>query len=572
MAKINSFKKVNILILMLLIPVFVLYTYSYQENVGVLKDQIQSYRLSQLTFLDNQIGTNVEQLSTMSNVMIKDPSVKDLRDLDLYGDYINVLRLKQTISEKLNLQSVANTFSSSISVYANTVEQAVGQYSAIPYDKDELRRLAKPTWEFANNEFVKFTFDPIYAGDLFDKANLIIKVSFTPDNMIKMLNNFHANNRGETFFYKPGLPPFARIGSDAGQIAQILEMLSSDFTAAPGGRTIRMNGRSHLVTTIYDEKLDGYLIDTISLQEILSPIVQRRNFFYAFIGLLLLVSLLTSYVLYRNFQKPMRELIRGVQRLKKGDYSTRIKLKEGNEFRFLFIRFNEMAEEIENLIDKVFTEKLRLRDATLKQLQSQINPHFLYNCLAFIKSMAILNHTDAIVEMANNLGKYYRYTTRNENQLVTVAQEMDWVISYLNIQNLKMQRIRYEVDIPEEMNAIAIPRLLIQPIVENAIVHGLEPKLGEGVIRIVGECDDRENRIIVEDQGVGLSPEGLADLVGKLSQPLTEEIGCGLWNVHQRLLHHFGPTAGIQLAPSPQGGLKVTLRWQRERAAQATSP
>lgn len=566
MTKMNRFTKMNILILLLLVPIFVLYTYSYRTNVDVLQNQIQLFRLNQLAFLENQIETNVDQLAMMSNVMVKDPNIKELRDLDLYGNYINVLRLKQTISEKLNLQSVANAFSNSISVYATTVGQAVGQYSAIRYDGAELQRQAKPNWEYANKEFVKYTFDPITATDLLKNASLVIKVTFSSDNIAKMLDDFHSNNKGEAFFYKPGYEPIVRNSGSSGQISQMIRLLNKELLTDQGHKIVHLDKQDYLINSIYIKDLNGYLIDYISLREIISPVTEKRNVFYLFIGMMLLISFLTSYLLYRNFQRPIRQLSQGVQRLKKGDYSVRIMSNSSNEFGFLFHRFNEMAEEIENLIDKVYTEKLRSRDAILKQLQSQINPHFLYNCLAFIKSMAILGDTKAIVEMANNLGKYYRYTTRNEDQLTTISKDVEWAANYLNIQNLSMQRIQYKVDIPSVMNAIEIPRLLIQPVVENAIVHGLELKLGAGTIHILGELDEEEYRIMVEDDGIGLPEEKLEALKIKLSQPLTEEVGCGLWNVNQRLIYRFGPASGIALSQSPLGGLRVTLHWARVKA------
>ncbi len=121
-----------------------------------------------------------------------------------------------------------------------------------------------------------------------------------------------------------------------------------------------------------------------------------------------------------------------------------------------------MAEQIQELIEKVYKETLRSREATLKQLQSQINPHFLYNCLFYIKNMASLGEKEAVVAMSLNLGEYYRYTTRLENPMTTIREEMKLIQNYLEIQTMRMQRLGYEIAIPEDMMELEIPRLLIQ--------------------------------------------------------------------------------------------------------------
>lgn len=128
------------------------------------------------------------------------------------------------------------------------------------------------------------------------------------------------------------------------------------------------------------------------------------------------------------------------------------------------------------LIEQVYLEQLRAKDAHLKQLQSQINPHFLYNCLFFIKSKAVVGDTDSVEAMALNLGEYYRYITKTDHSLTTLQDELKLLENYLEIQNLRKQRISYEMDIAEDLLGLQIPRLLIQPLVENSIIHGIEKR------------------------------------------------------------------------------------------------
>ncbi|MDG0792267.1 sensor histidine kinase [Cohnella ginsengisoli] len=292
----------------------------------------------------------------------------------------------------------------------------------------------------------------------------------------------------------------------------------------------------------------------------MQPITNSRHLFYISTGLLLALSLLAAALLYRNVQVPIRELIRGVQKLKRGDYSARLSAKTNNEFQYLFLQFNHMTEEIQRLIENVFAEKLRVREATLKQLQSQINPHFLYNSFAFIQSMAQLDNRDAIIAVTQHLSKYYRYTTRVEKQTGSLEEEMALIRNYLEIHAMKMHRLQYAIDIAPELLPMELPRLLLQPIVENAIIHGIGMKPGAGIIRIAAEKTETGADIVVDDNGAGLDPDGLARLRAKLLATMDDEMGCGLWNIRQRVVHQFGAESDLLLDASPLGGLRVTIR------------
>jgi len=564
MARMNSFTKMNILILALLIPVLIMYTISYRISVCVIEQNLQDSQMNKLSFLLKQLDDNIRQLSMMANVLLKDPNVKEFRDLDLYGDEINVLKTEQIISQKLNLQSVANAFSNSIVIYAPRIQKAVGQNSLVYYDQEQLYRDAKPNWHYdaEKGQFILYAFDPINNKNLVGNARLIAKVSFNSGNIVKMLDNYHSEGFGETFLYRPADGKRITSGFDPDFSGVITERISEGQLGEQGNQTLAIDGANYLINYVKSDELGWYVVDYVPLQKILSPVTESRTFFYLFLGIMLLVSTMISYILYQNIRIPIKNLIRSVQQLKKGNYSTRIQMKGANDFTFLIQRFNEMAEEIENLVGKVYAEEIRSREATMKQLQSQINPHFLYNCLAFMKSMAILENNEAIIAMSVNLSKYYRYTTRNERQLVTVREEMELVRNYLAIQTLQTKRLSYSIEIPESMLDLPIPRLLIQPVVENAILHGIEGHPEAGRILIRGEQLNGENRITVEDDGPGMSGNEQQALLRRINLPLTEEIGCGLWNVHQRLKLQFDPGSGLNFETSGFRGLKVSLHWK----------
>src|SRR5690606_30543047 len=303
-----------------------------------------------------------------------------------------------------------------------------------------------------------------------------------------------------------------------------------------------------------------YLVDSIPVDQILAPVTKARNLFYTFALILLITGILASYILYRQLQVPIRGLVRSIQGIKRGDYSSRIRLEGQGEFHFLIKRFNEMAEEIQQLLEKVYEERIRSREAMLKQLQSQINPHFLYNCLFFIKNMTRLGEEEAVVAMALNLGEYFRYTTRAGKPTAQLEEELGMIINYLEIQNLRTNRIHYQIDVPEEMRTVILPRLILQPIIENAVIHGIEPKEGQGSIRITGTRDGANCRITVKDNGLGIDEAAANKLRRRLEQvENVDNDSFGLWNVNRRLKLLFGEQAGVTIARNNEGGTAISI-------------
>jgi two-component system, sensor histidine kinase YesM len=194
-------------------------------------------------------------------------------------------------------------------------------------------------------------------------------------------------------------------------------------------------------------------------------------------------------------------------------------------------------------------------------LQSQIDPHFLYNCLGFIANMTKLRNEEAVLAMAYNLSDYYRYTTRLEKKVTTLREELKLVTHYLQIQNLRMNQLRYEIDIPDKMLDLQVPLLILQPIVENSIIHGIQKKIGAGTILITGKCGEHNTTITVDDDGPGLEEVQRQQLRHKIRESLDDEAGCGMWNVHKRLTYFFAEGAGLDFEASQLGGLKTLLQF-----------
>lgn len=332
--------------------------------------------------------------------------------------------------------------------------------------------------------------------------------------------------------------------------------------AHEGNITLDVSGTSYLLSYSDVQVLDGYVVNLVPLSEILTPLRVTNRFAYLVLGLILIVGIALSWLLYRNVQVPLRALVRGVQLIKMGQYKTRIPLQANNEFRLIVSRFNDMSAQIQQLIENVLEQQLLTHEAELKQLQSQINPHFLYNSLSYVISMTKLERKDAVLQMAYHLSDYYRYTTRVENQAVRLADELKNAADYLSIHRMRMSRIRYSIEVADLMRDLEVPRLILQPIVENALIHGIEALEGVGVVTITGSLDSNGYSLIVDDNGGSMTTVRLQELQKLLTNRYGERSeACGLLNVHRRLQLRYGADSGVRLSVNAASGLRVELYW-----------
>lgn len=567
----NLFSKMMILILIMLIPVVLLYGYSNHKTTAVLRAELNRSNSTQLEFFQNQVNTHFELLSSWPNLLIHDPDISSFRRIYVDSEYfdLDMINLVKRIQKKLSIQESSSNWTTKLYLYSPSLGRVVSERDARSYDPKSLQGNIATGWnvrKVEEGEDTKFVFSwitssPYWINDPAQNAETLIKLEFNSDNIRDMLDKFKGDGRHDPFYYREDMGVVYNRTSDRELTGELIRELSFDKLKNVDSRTVVIDGEPYMVNTVKSRTTGFYLVDYMPLSDILKPIHQSNTLFYGSMIFLLITGALVAYLLYVQVQMPVKQLIRGFQRLKQEDYSVRIKPKGKNEFSFLSERFNSMVEKIQQLFEHVYLEQIHVREARLKQLQSQINPHFFYNCFSFITSMAKLKRVDAVVAMSHNLSRYYRYTTRQERDLVPLREEIEFVTCYLEIQQMRMERIRYTVELPDRLLGQDVPPLIVQPLVENAVIHGIETDAEAGQIRVSGEIRNGLMVLAVEDDGQGMDELARAELQHKLTGAMDQEMGCGLWNVNQRLQLKYGDRAGMSIAESPLGGLKVTLFW-----------
>ncbi|WP_058306260.1 sensor histidine kinase [Gracilibacillus massiliensis] len=563
----SFFVKITIIIALLIIPIVILHSYSYQTSVSTMREEMMNNKKNQLSYLKEQMEHSLERLSLVPSSLSQDLSVALLQSSVLLEDpYLRVDSQRQ-LKEKMFLQIFSNPFDTEISVYFSDLNRVISTSTLI--NKNNLFLEGNyGEWEYyevGKESYFRLLYTKFHSQKSNpEEENIIIEIRFDSKNIKELLMQNSTNDVGDLFVYT-GSGDYIETPMKNKEINEniVEKILRTNYTDENYHQfEYNHSGENYQVSYLYLPVSNTYLIDYTPIEKVMMPILESRNLFIISLSALLILTIISLFLLYKNVQRPIMQLIKGLSGFELGNYSFRIKNKYNNEFDYLISSFNQMGAKIQYLIENIYEEQNRSRLASIKQLQSQINPHFLYNCLSFISSCTKVGATDSAIKMTYHLADYYRYTTDVENQNPTLQEEIELIENYLEIYKIRSERLEFDIDIPNDMRQKEFIRLTLQPIVENAVVHGLETHMGDGWVKVTGSMDDNFNKITIEDNGRGVSQDKLIRMQANLDAPFKEEVRVGLQNVHQRLKYHFGEGSGLTFSHSKYGGLCVEFRWK----------
>ena len=291
-------------------------------------------------------------------------------------------------------------------------------------------------------------------------------------------------------------------------------------------------------------------------------ITNKVNHIMKTLSVIFLIVVLLTVLIIRFFSKlfsnPARELANAMQEFEKDTNNFEFKSIEGTaEITSLTESFEHMVVQIKELVEKVRQEEVTLRKTELKALQAQINPHFLYNTLDAIAWLCEEERHKDAVEMVNSLAKLFRISISRGHELITIEKEMQHAKSYLKIQNFRYKnQFTYSFDVDEECLNYLCNKITLQPIIENAIYHGIDRMVDEGKINI--GIHQKGDRIIftVEDNGVGMTEEQCEEILHK---DAGDRVGIGIKNVNDRIKIYFGEEYGLTIQSELDEGTRVTI-------------
>ncbi|MBC7958841.1 MAG: sensor histidine kinase [Vallitaleaceae bacterium] len=316
---------------------------------------------------------------------------------------------------------------------------------------------------------------------------------------------------------------------------------------------------ANTLTHTYHLKNADWTLVGVASQDGLSIIKRQLLETFLLVGFLLLVVAAFSVVWFAGrITAPIQKLEKAMQEIENGLSEITVDEKGCYEAQSLAKHFNDMMQKIMKLMQEISEKEKYLRSSEISALHSQINPHFLYNTLDTIVWMAEFNNSEKVIEITKALARFFRLSLSGGNELTTVANELDHVRQYLFIQKERYgENLSYDIDCEEEISALQIPKILLQPIVENALYHGIRGLSRPGHIEVLAKSENEKLLLLVKDNGTGFDLNKL-DITA--SEKTIKLGGVGIKNVDQRIKLYYGESYGIYIDSTVGSGTTVTLQ------------
>lgn len=530
MKRINSIYRIFVLFLIIIVGSFlILYWYSSAN----LKVSLQRVAKIQMEYSFDQLDQKVKEIELEASAVLASEDMKLLQvaivdQEDIYSYVMKVKTMQQIFQEKQKTNSGMAEFAlywpktqkmvSSSSIYGSTGIK----------EKKVLNNLKDGKWIISENEiyFCK-KYETKWAEDD-DEPYLIIRME--RDWLYRIKNMASGFDGGGTLCLYDDKQSLFPVNSESAQIQGKMKELDNE----PGMQKLSIeNGRYQVVTS--DIAKNGLtLVTYYPLSKMLLPVNNITYITGAVLSVALLLGALYLLMYNRNILMQLNMLTYKLKRVEDGDWTTQITQLPDNEFYYVFDQFNHMI--------------------------------FLYNSLSYIVTVA--EEPDAVRGMAVHLSRYYRYCTKKK-MITTIKEEVSYARSYLEIMAMR-KRIRYNIDMPQDIGELPIIPLILEPLIENAIEHGLEGCESAKQIEIVIRwTSDQDVSFSISDDGEGMTKEQIAVLRERISRKeRKEEESVGLWNVNQRLINYYSKSAELGFKRSRWGGLTVYFTIRPERKAE----
>ena len=307
-----------------------------------------------------------------------------------------------------------------------------------------------------------------------------------------------------------------------------------------------------------DAEISAAALASDSLQATLNVVLV---ILLALLAVTILFAILAQRSLSQAIHTPIARLEKFAAALAGGDLQARAPETPVTELHELTQSLNSMAGRLQDLIDENRREQENLKKSELRALQAQINPHFLYNTLDAIVWLAEAGQSREVIHITRALSDFFRISLSQGKDWIPLSEEIKHLTGYLTIQKIRYRDILdYQIDIPEELGSCQVLKLLMQPLVENAIYHGVKHRRGRGLVRVTGRMEDSWLILEVADNGAGMTPERLAQVREGLSGSGAESAGYGLFNVNKRIQLYYNQPQGVWIESRPGEGTSVTLK------------
>ncbi|AIQ30163.1 histidine kinase [Paenibacillus sp. FSL P4-0081] len=389
----------------------------------------------------------------------------------------------------------------------------------------------------------------------------IVLYETNPQPVLDALENLKLGEHSQVYLMSPD-GRFVTSATDPTPDVSNLPML-------PTSQNVMVEQQSDRLVVASKLSFSGWWVMSITPDKDLNvELIEMKRYLLIVISALIIVSTLIASIVSQTISSPLKKLIREMRQVEVGNFRGMVNVSSYQEINILVASFNRMVRRIEELIERVKLSSVSEKNAELHALQSQVNPHFLYNTLDMIYWMLDEEGNEQLGELVLSLSSMFRYSSQWEDGAeVSLREELEQIGHYLKIISIRLEgRLQIITEIDERWLDIRVPKMTVQPVIENAVKHGLESLGRQGILKVYTREEGSVLRLIVEDNGNGMNEEQLKRLQDSLNgdapSPSPKESGksgIGLQNLHRRLQFMFGEYYGLQIQSFPGAGTQVAI-------------
>lgn len=493
--------------------------------------------------LNTELDTMTEReriaaVNQIESIMITNYNSQIMRSIEIYGRNGLVVKVPSSFSDREN-EGKSQQYIEEASIYRGKTKWinnacSEGLLRAVR-EINELQTATKPL----GTVIISLKYETV--------TNLLRNVNFDRSGSVLLIDE-----KGRTV---TPANPFDRLFEDE-EFQQFIAGQTASFIQT-------IEGEDYLVSYLSSAYSGWTTIGIISVDKLYEDNRTVRDWIIVVTLIILLFAFVLARVFAQTITNPIKRMLNPMKKVQMGDMNVSFPVESKDEIGILSTGVNHMVSQIHTLVEDAYKGRILLQQSEFKALQAQINPHFLYNTLESINWMAKMNGVDQICRMVSALGDLMRISISTDKEYITIEEEMKYIGDYLYIQKSRFgERIAAEIHIDDELKSVVIPKLILQPIVENALLHGVQVKKGKGNIDIRGRRLDESILFEVEDDGIGMTPKQIAKLLADngIENPQAKGSGIGVRNVHQRIRFIYGMEYGVTIKSQPGEGTTVQIR------------
>ncbi|MBW5446461.1 HAMP domain-containing protein [Cohnella sp. CFH 77786] len=561
-------------VLLVVLPFLLFAVFVYHQLYDKLLTQYQLANQQNLEQLGGSLDSSLAKIESLQSIYQNNAALIDY----LRGEYTNdrdlIYSYLKEISPALSFAPLAEPSVTRLTIYPKMQERMTAVPGFQPYGKlseslssQQFSALkpAKGLWkrELSNGGLALSYYHKLY-NDTYTTELGMVEIDVSPrlfGDFLSHLNKIHPDH-SVLIVDAEGKPieGFANGSFTHSQLTGILATLRKD-----AARSFLIDRSQLLVNTVAISRLDLTVIEINKRNELFTFL--RTKTWWAAGGLLLLLLLSALYYLIVSLLTKRVVLL--TRHMRKVGFDSLGNLYTGrtgtDEIGFLITTYNAMINRIDELVNRVQKVELLKKEADFKMLQAQIQPHFLYNTLETMRMLARANKDHQVAEMALSLGNLLRYSLSNSRD-TTLREELDHVRAYIAIHQIRIPNLIFELEAEENVLTLHCPRFILQPLVENSMIHGFGRKRGDKRIEVrIRRESESAVRLTVSDNGTGISSDKLQALKRYVAGHATEGavetrgMGIGLGNVAERVKAYFGPESGLEIDSRPGEGTHCSL-------------